>query len=187
MAIIGTLPVSCGTCGASWDAPLGVRLQTNLGDSVTFAAGSVVASCPACGLRLANTGATTGNVTNDGLRLPVTQLRAVIKDLARRDFAELRQLRADLERARAQRDAVVTQELLQRNGLGGWFSSQDNRLELWMVLALVAACLQLVLGLRSGGPPPTPEEVDKIVVNVTLQIQSEQLIVPPTDKRKSPE
>lgn len=139
---------------------------------MTFATGSLAAECPQCGAPLVNPKAATETGVGDGLRMTVTLFRAAVRDLAARDRDELVALRAELERLRVDHDAAGGEDLLRRMGL----PSQANRMELLTILSIIVA---LVIGLRSSqAPAPTHDEIERIVVNVTNQIQGESDCTP---------
>ena len=178
MACVGSVdsvPVSCETCSESWEEPLTVALLSSPGDTVTFAAGSVAATCPFCGRLLTNAAATTGSMAYEGFRVPIMRLTNTIKDLAGRDRNELIALRAELQQARIAHDAALAAQALDRGGVSSWLSTQESRLELWALPAVMVALLQLIISLRPADVTPSRDEITKIVVNVTVKIQEGHL------------
>ena len=109
----------------------------------------------------------------------MTRLTSAIKDLAGRDRTELIALREELQRARVARDAALATQALERGGVSAWFSSKENRVELWAALAVVVALLQLIISLRPAEGTPSHDEINQIVVNVTVKIQEGQPLGPP--------
>lgn len=171
MTTFKSLPVSCANCGCTWDAPLGASVTGSPGATVTVAAGAITATCPECGLVATNSSATSGTVVVSGLRIAVTQLGAMIRDLAARDRAELQALRRELQDVKSSGDEARAAEVLRGNG---WLPSQPTRVEIWTIITMLVAILTM---LKSNGDQTsvTPEQVNVVIVNVVNEVNAQQL------------
>ena len=143
---------------------------------VTFAPGSTQHTCPRCGTVGTNLTTLSGQVDASSLlRLPRLDLQPLVARILASDFHELRSVQMEIARARATNNQISAEEIAARVGVADWLRDGAHCQELWTILALLAAIIQIALSLHSVEPPtPSPQEVDRIVHQLVTQLDEDK-------------
>lgn len=135
--------VTCPRCGYSWTLDVSLSGTEFVGNRM-----NIVAPCPRCDHEWDLTGGGDGTWETT----PAGGLRKVSEHLESLATSELQELRERIVKLEAEKDERRAMETLSALGVdppkGGWFSSRENRQEIWTVLALVSTIILGILALR---------------------------------------
>lgn len=155
--------LTCPHCGTPQTMAITLAGVTLAGNRHNF-----VTRCRQCGR-------TFDAAPDDGTYSTVDgQLRRVANYLAHADLAVLVDLQRRLTDAQRSHDAEAATEVLAAVGVapGGGLRSQANRMELWTVLALLAAVVAVLIGQRSSSTNSGVTHED--VVRIIEQLEEQQ-------------
>jgi hypothetical protein len=166
VATVTSIPAQCDNCGHTWDHALEISIQTNNGDTLSFAPGSVRGICPECGALGVNVRMLSTTATGQGIR----GLLAVLRSAEPEDLERLTKIALAAKESGAGNAEVAEQirtSIPRLRPVADWLlSPQGAALAAWV--AVLIAVLVWVTTRTPSSPAPDSHPAPKAPTSQTV-------------------